>query len=137
VKLAKSPFVFDLFKHLRSDARKNKLINETLAQMVALEAAKAEGQPTFLEMRQKMTEMVNLCGFNFGLLLPYIFPKYIKGRPLDLVSRPFMFALTCLAGNSIVVLRAGRQIGKCVCGDTVLKTNKGEMTIEKLYESAV
>lgn len=75
------------------------------------------------------------CGNNFGYLLSSYLPAYPAENPFSLVERPFMFAMTTF-GPGTVVLKAGRQVGKCATGDTEVVTDKlGRVTLEQLFEA--
>lgn len=84
-----------------------------------------------------MARTIPVCGFNFGHLVPFFFPRYPVDKPLDLRTRPFMYAMTCLSAGSTTTLMAGRQVGKCVTGETAVSSSQGELTLRQLFDMAV
>lgn len=113
-----SVFIYDLLGRLRRDPKKAKIVNDALRNVAIINKAVSEGKATRAELGAAQGKLIQHCGFNFGLLIPDFFPRYPKEDPLNLLSRPFMFAMTCLGPDSVVVLKAGRQAGKCVTADT-------------------
>lgn len=90
------------------------------------------------DVAQALSGVVSACGFNYGLLLPHIFPQYPTTEPLSLLPRPFMFIMTTLAANSTLTLRAGRQVGKCADGDSVVETEShGDMTLRQVFDAGI
>lgn len=131
-----SPFVFDLFKSLRDNPARKKKIDQSLVLLSQLEAEHKRKGGNRKEIQQELAGLVVNSGFNLGLTIPYVFPRFLEGAPLSFVNRPFMFALTCLAGGGSVTVRAGRQVGKCVGGNTTVQTNQGRMTMKELFDLA-
>ena len=130
------PYIFDLMAHLRKNKNKAQAIDAAVTKLKKLEAMYSRGEPVSNEIQKSIADLVILCGHNLGFLVPYLFPAYPSDSPLSLMARPYMFALLSMAGNVSVTFRAGRQIGKCVSGDTVLRTPEGDITIAELFESA-
>lgn len=90
-----------------------------------------------LEHVKALARVIPASGFNFGHLIPFFFPRYPVDKPLDLRTRPFMYAMTCLSAGSTTTLMAGRQVGKCVTGDTTLSSSRGDLTLRQLFDMAV
>jgi len=130
---ATCPYIFDLVSHMRSNPVKARRINEAVAALKIIEHRMAKGEPVVHEMQKHLSSLVSLCGHNLGLLIPYLFPAYPTDSPLSLLARPYMFALLSMGGNVNVTFRAGRQVGKCVVGSTVLRTNRGLLTIADVF----
>jgi hypothetical protein len=65
-------------------------------------------------VREKaMMDVIRLCGYNIGMLLPWFFP--IFGGPnqgMSLSKRPFAFPFFAFLLHGFLVLRGSRQIGK-------------------------
>ena len=99
--------------------------------------AVANGKAARSDITAAEAALIPLCGFNFGLLIPTVFQKYPYEDPLDFASRPFMFSMTAQAPSSVVTLKAGRQVGKCVTGDTEVMTPDGVSTLLDLFEDGV
>jgi hypothetical protein len=98
----------------------------------------ADGKADRLDLARAMSEVVTVSGFNYGLLIPQIFPRYPTSEPLSLLPRPFMFVMTTLAANSVLTLRAGRQVGKCADGDTEIDTEgHGTLTLRQVFDMGV
>ena len=96
-----------------------------------------EGKASRQDITAAEAAVVPLCGFNYGLLIPKMFPQYPDDQPLDFSQRPFMFAMSAQAPNSVVTLKAGRQVGKCADGATELTTPSGSITMRELFEEGV
>ncbi|MEJ6701202.1 MAG: hypothetical protein QNL01_09560 [Akkermansiaceae bacterium] len=94
-----------------------------------------EGKASRTDLASAQAKVIPASGFNFGLLIPSYFTAYPFQDPLSFVDRPFMFAMTCLAPNSVVTLKAGRQVGKCAHGDTEVETNQGHMTLRSIFDA--
>lgn len=129
-------FVYDLINHMRRDENARKRVTEAVAHMERVITLTREGKANRTDLVRAMSAMVPVCGFNFGLLIPYFFHRYPVDLPLSLLARPFMFAMTCLVPDSITTLMAGRQVGKCAAGDTEVTTNEGTLTLRQLFQTA-
>lgn len=130
-------FTRDLLSEVRRNPKKAQAIQAALARLDNVTSDVQLGKASTAEVTEAQAAMIPLCGFNFGLLIPYFFPRYPLDEPLSLLSRPFMFAMTCLAPDSVTTFRAGRQVGKCVTGDTRLTTDKlGDVSIAELFDLA-
>jgi len=57
-------------------------------------------------------DIYRLCDFNPGFLVPWFFPKFLKGEPLSLNNRPFAYALMSLITHGYLAVRGARQIAK-------------------------
>jgi hypothetical protein len=127
-------FSHDLLSDVRKNPTKGLQIQAALERLEKVTLDKSLGKASAEDLSEAQAAIVPLSGFNFGLLMPSFFPRYHLGQPLSLLARPFMFAMTCLAPDSVTTLRAGRQVGKCVTGDTLLTTDKlGEISIGALF----
>lgn len=130
-------FTYDLLSHLRRDPRKAKLVGDTLQRVERITKAISEGKATRTDLAEAQGELIRHCGFNFGLLIPNFFHRYPLEEPLNLLNRPFMFAMTCLGPDSVVTLKAGRQVGKCVTADTTVSARwpggEGQLTMDQLF----
>jgi hypothetical protein len=98
----------------------------------------SEGKADRSSVARALSTVVTSCGFNYGLLMPQIFPRYPTNEPLSLLPRPFMFVMTTLAANSVLTLRAGRQVGKCADGDTEVETEAhGTLSLRQIFDMGV
>ncbi len=97
-----------------------------------------KGKPFTHENYAKMVmASISACGNNFGGLLGGYLPSFRDGRPFSIVERPFMAAMTTLSPGT-VVLKAGRQVGKCLTGDATVETqHQGHVTMRDLFEAGV
>ena len=127
-------FVYDLISALRKDPQRASEVTAALKHIDKVAADVANGKAARRDITEAEASVIPVCGFNFGLLIPRFFPRYPFDKPLDFSSRPFMFAMTAMAPGSIVTLKAGRQVGKCVSGDTVVVTNLGAATLRSLFD---
>lgn len=137
-----SIFSHDLISELRRNPRKSAIVQKTIDRVGSLQRDVASGKAQNGDVSRAMAELVKVCGFNFGLLMPYIFPKfrndeYGKAQPLQLTARPFMFVMTTASGLTEVTLRAGRQVGKCADEDTEVITNRGKMTLGEIFNAGL
>lgn len=132
--VGESDFIYDLFSALRKDPKRATLVTEAIQRVDRVAEAFSHGKAARSDITAAEAALVPLCGFNFGLLIPKFFPRYPIDKPLDFSSRPFMFVMTTMAPGSVVTLKAGRQVGKCADGDTVLATNEGNLTMRDVFE---
>lgn len=130
-------FVYDLLSELRRDPQRRLEVSKRLVDIDKINQDIADGKASLNDLTSAEAELVPLCGFNFGLLMPRVFPRYPLEKPLDFASRPFMFAMTSMAPNSVVTLKAGRQVGKCASGDTEVVTRTGKTTLAELFADGV
>jgi hypothetical protein len=135
--LAQGEFIYDLMNALRRDPQRAAKVSAALQRMDTVTAAVADGKATRSDIAKIEAEIVPLCGFNFGLLIPRFFPRYPFEKPLDLSARPFMYAMTALAPGSVVTLKAGRQVGKCADGDTTVVTDRGVATLHDIFAEGI
>lgn len=131
------PFVYDLLSELRKNPARRQAVETALQHVDSVTQAVAEGKLSRSRITEAEAALVPLCGFNFGLLIPRVFVRYPKDSPLDFANRPFMYTMTNQAPNSIVTLKAGRQVGKCADGDTELITPTGHTTLLDLFNEGV
>lgn len=131
-------FTHDLMRSVRRDPKKALEIEKALSRIEMVTRQAKIGKASRDQLAEAQAAILPLCGFNFGLLIPSFFPSYPEDQPLSWLPRPFMFAMTCLAPDSIVTFRSGRQVGKCVDGDTEIQTDKlGRMSIVDLFDLGV
>lgn len=126
-------FWYDVMGELARDSKRSSELSSVLARMGTVTKDAAQGKASTEELTALQGRLIELSGHNFGLLVPYVFHKYPLDKPLDFMSRPFMFAMTSMAPNSSVTLKAGRQVGKCVTGETRLSTNRGDLPISDIF----
>lgn len=130
-------FFYDLLSELRKDPQRREAVDEALKRVDRVTHAFQQGKASRSEITKAEADLVPLCGYNFGLLMPRMFPRYPLDAPLDFSSRPFMFAMTGQGPGSIVTLKAGRQVGKCADGATELRTPEGNTTMEELFDEGL
>jgi hypothetical protein len=130
-------FIYDLLSDLRKSPARLEAVKTAMRRVDIVTQEVAAGKASRQQITEAEAALVPLCGFNFGLLMPRVFPRYPVDEPLDFASRPFMFAMTALAPNSVVTLKAGRQVGKCVTEDTRVITTDGELTMLDLFNDGV
>lgn len=108
------------------------------AEKITAGIARGKGKPYTHENYTKMaTAAIGACGYNFGGLLGSFIPSFRDDKPFSIVERPFMAAMSTLSPGT-VVLKAGRQVGKCATGDTVVETDKlGRLRMDALFDLGV
>jgi len=126
-------FWYDVMGGLSRNTDRASKVSGTLSHIKSLNEKMSQGKAAPEDLHTAQCELVAACGQNFGMLIPYVFHRYPLDKPLDFMARPFMFAMTCMAPGSIVTLKAGRQVGKCVVGSTTVLTNLGSMTMEQVF----
>ena len=130
--------LYDLIAETRKNVKLSNKIQKGYDRIASLREDLSKGKSVTEEVAQEMFNLMVTCGWNAGILVPYFFPTYIDGGPLDLLNRPYMFAMQSLAGHTTVTFRAGRQIGKCVEEDTPLNFEDGSScTIGELFEEGI
>jgi hypothetical protein len=132
-----SPFVFDLVKSLRDDPKRRESVLNALRESDEELAALRDGRSSHEKLIEKQAKIVEHSGFNYGLLVPQLFPRYPLDAPLDLAARPFMFVLTSFAEDISITLEAGRQVGKCATASTEVVTRDGTMTLGDIFARGV
>lgn len=138
VKDLRDIFVYDLMAKLRSDPLHAKRAQQAVDNVRNVKRRYSDGKAERGDVARALSSVVTACGFNYGLLLPHIFPKYPTTEPLSLIPRPFMFVMTTLAANSTLTLRAGRQVGKCADGDSEVETEShGTMTLRQVFAAGI
>ena len=130
-------FIYDLLSALRRDPGRREAVEEALRRVDSVAQAVSEGKASRREITEAEAALIPLCGFNFGLLMPKMFPTAARGDPLDFSNRPFMFAASAQAPGSVVTFKAGRQVGKCADGDTQVITPEGSITLRELFDEGV
>jgi hypothetical protein len=60
----------------------------------------------------RITELLELCHWNLGVLVPLYFPTFIDGSPLNPMRRPHSFMMLSLFTYGYTAVRGSRQIGK-------------------------
>ena len=131
-------FVYDLMAKLRSSPQHARAAQTSVDNVASLQRRVAQGKADREDLSRALSGVVTTCGFNYGLLMPQIFPSYPVNEPLSLLPRPFMFVMTTLAANSTLTLRAGRQVGKCADGATEVETEThGSLTLSQLFDMGV
>ncbi len=134
----KDVFVYDLMAKLRSDPKRAREVQEAVDNVGKIQRQVAAGKAERGAVSKEMARVISASGFNFGLLLPHIFPRYPTTAPLSLIQRPFMFAMMNMAANIVLTLRAGRQVGKCADATTEIETEShGTLTMGQLFDMGV
>lgn len=118
---------------MRKDPVRRDSVVSIVRHIDSLKQKVAEGKETRDTLTNAMADLIPACGFNYGLLIPDVFHSYPDDKPLDFAARPFMFAMTSLAPNTVLTLRAGRQVGKCVDGGSTVETNQGQKSVRDLF----
>lgn len=131
-------FVFDLNRKLQHDSSFRNEVTQTLAATSGALERLEEGVTSSDEVSSAFAQLLRVSGYNMALLFPFYFPRYPFDTPLSLLARPYMPVMTCLAPNSRVTLLAGRQVGKCVTGETVVNLREGrKMSLAQMFDAGV
>jgi hypothetical protein len=118
-------------------------VTDAYALCQATSTALTLGEGSADRVRDATGKLVEACGYNLGMLMPSIYPRFVldpnsgETLPLDYVNRPYMFAFGSLLDDCTLTMITGRQVGKCVTGDTVIQTSIGEMSVKALFEMGV
>lgn len=134
-----SPFVFDVVGRMLTDTAYAKQVNEAYARCQAAYAALKDGNGSRTSVQETVGRLVEASGFNIGFIIPSIFPRTVldpetnEMLPLDYQARPYMFALSSLVTDATVTMVTGRQVGKCLRGDTTIETNLGDVSMADLF----
>lgn len=103
----------DFYKLITKDSDFIGKINKILKAIQEEDAKYTRGSGSALKRRDMyMHDLLKLCNYNLGVLIPMFFPKYIKGKPLDPRRRPFSFLMTDIFSHGFTAIRGSRQIAK-------------------------
>jgi hypothetical protein len=130
-------FVYDLIAEVRKNPARKHAVVEAVRRIDILRRQEMDGKATREDIADAQAKLIPACGFNFGLLIPEVFPRYPFDTPLDFSARPFMFAMTSMTPNSVITFRSGRQVGKCADEDTEVITDKGPRTLGSIFEAGI
>ncbi len=106
--------VFDLYDKLNTDPGFSKKIGQLVDRLQAVEKHRAEINYGVRKM-EAVRDLLRECNYNPSLLVPYMYPKYPKNKPLSLSSRPFAMSMLNLIVNGTITINASRQVGKSTC----------------------
>lgn len=133
--MADAELFFDLQRKLTSDPV---FIAKAGSAMDALTKADKSGDRQATS--RAMLDVLRLCEFNTSLLVPFFFPSYPFNKPMTLWTRPHAMAMLTYVPNATVTVCTGRQTGKCIAGDTMLKCRIGGkeevVTARELFDKA-
>lgn len=105
-------------------------------EMKLLQLADREGR---IDARaEHMRNLLRMCDYNASLFIPYYFPNFSRGEAMRLWRRPHAVAMMSMVPSGTCCIEAGRQVGKCVAGDTKLDIRDEwgdgeELTIQELF----
>jgi len=126
---------FDVYWELCSNSAFRKEITKRCDEIIKLEQAACNNRSAGDLLAKKLLEFYTFCNNNPGLLVPHFFPDYPKkGVSLNLIARPFAFSMFNFQAGGWVVVRASRQIGKCLGFNELLQIRlieTPENTVEK------
>lgn len=131
------PEQFDLALRLRQDGRLQDEIDRLLMRLANLEIECRNPAELPGRRYRLMAEMWKACGGNASLLTPWFFPKYPRGDPFSMMSRPFNMILMYLLPYHLFTLRGSRQIGKAQPEDAEIQTPDGTRRMGELEERDV
>lgn len=121
-----NPEHLDLSMRLRMDLDLRDRIAGLTCRMTELEAKVKPGDPTFKKKQDDiLCSIWKDCGKNSSLLVPYFFPKMMRGKPMSMVNRPFNMVLMYSLVHQSTTLRGSRQIGKEQEEDALIQTPNG------------
>ena len=109
---------FDLYSELIENTAFRAQIQAKSKMLKTAEQAFIAGTGALEAIQQPIAEILKLCEYNPALLTPHFFPAYPRDTPLSLLARPFMVEMLKFQIGGFCVLRAGRQVGKCVSAKT-------------------
>jgi hypothetical protein len=96
---------------LEWNARTNPVFRSELLSLIKrVDFFERSQQP--VEQGVAVRALLRHCNYNFGLLVPYFFPRYPKDQPLSLSDRPYSFSMFDLQIGGSTTFRGSRQIGK-------------------------
>ncbi len=121
-----TPENLDLSLRLREDYEFKEKMRRLLARMNELEATVKPGDPTYKQKKDAVLHSIwRDCGRNCSLLVPFFFPKMMRGQPMSMINRPFNMVLLYSMVYQSTVLRGSRQIGKALHVDAKVQTPSG------------
>jgi len=109
----------DLYKTFSSEGVFRHKIQSLATEISTLEKRVKTDPAHNTAIAERMADIYRLCQYNPTLLVPYFFPKYPYDKPLSMLSRPFSVAMLDFQFGGYTVIRASRQIGKCLTFNTL------------------
>ena len=121
----------DLYKTISSEGEFRHKISKLATEIHHLEKQVKSDPVHNTAIAERMADIYRLCQYNPTLLVPYFFPKYPYDKPLSMLSRPFSVAMLDFQFGGYTVIRASRQIGKCLTVNTLCNFRVTETTDNK------
>lgn len=105
--------IVDLYKELTSnDLFRLRLDKAFLRLKSAENDVKAGKYRSEILLDKRIEEILELCNWNLGILVPLYFPTLIDGNPLNPMRRPHSFMMLSLFTYGYTAVRGSRQIAK-------------------------
>lgn len=103
----------DLYKSLTTDPLFLRRIDKAFLAVKDAELAVRQGKYRSDELLDKrIKELLEVCNWNLGILVPMYFPTFIDGHPLNPMRRPHSFMMLSLFTYGYTAVRGSRQIAK-------------------------
>lgn len=103
----------DLYKEITTNSLfKSELDRAFLRMKAAEDDVRAGKYGAEVKLDKRVEELLELCGWNLGVLVPLYFPTYIDGKPLNPMRRPHSFMMLSLLTYGYTAVRGSRQIAK-------------------------
>ncbi len=102
----------DVFRELQSNGAFKASVSGLMIDINRIEGQLVRRPHLAEQLQDRVMELMRVCNYNTGLLVPYFFPKYPKAEPMSLFDRPYAFALFHFQIGGFMILRGSRQIGK-------------------------
>lgn len=111
----------DLYAELQAGGPLVNKLEGLALELQAIETELGSSAPYSQKCSRVVYDIFRECGYNFGFLVPFFFPEFLRAKtdddekhkkPLSLLNRPFAFCLTGLNIGGETTVRASRQVSK-------------------------
>lgn len=102
----------DIYKELRTEGEFRHRLHKLTSEINKLEQLSSRTSTQEQRMSDCLLDILRICNFNPGFLVPYFFPQYPYNEPLSLNARPYSYCMFHIQIGGFLCVRASRQIGK-------------------------
>ena len=125
----------DINKEIRTNGQFADTLFKKMKELEDLENKSAETINYQEAIKERILDLAEFCNYNLGITVPYFFPQYPDEKPMSLFDRPFSMDMFTIQLWGYLVIRASRQVGKCLYS-TTYETFRDEKTGKAIIMTA-